>query len=126
MSAPRPVPHVLLVEDDPAVCDATRLLLTAGGCRVSTAADARSAERIALADGVDAVVTDYFLEGDLSGAQRGDRLRRVSGGPLQAIRITGDPGTAARELRADDHTRLLSKPVRAEEFLAVLHELLGD
>ena len=126
MTPRHPRPHVLLVEDDPAVRDATRLLLTAGGCRVSTAADAKSAERIALADdGIDAVVTDHFLEGDLSGAQMVDRLRRLCSAPLKAIMLTGDPAAAARELRGDEHTRLMSKPVRAEEFLAVLHELLS-
>jgi DNA-binding NtrC family response regulator len=120
----RSVPHVLLVEDDPAVSDATRMLLTAGGCRVSTATGAHEAERIAADGGIDAVVTDYFIEGDCSGAQMVDRLRGQYG-TLKAIMITGDPGAAARELRRDPNTRLLSKPVRAEEFLSVLHELLG-
>jgi DNA-binding NtrC family response regulator len=121
----RPVPHILLVEDDPAVSDATRMLLMAGGCRVSTAAGAHEAERIAAAGGIDAVVTDYLLEGDCSGVQMVDRLRHRCGA-LKAIMITGDPSAAARELRRDQHTRLLSKPVRAEEFLSVLRELLDD
>jgi CheY-like chemotaxis protein len=125
MTVTRPVPHILLLEDDPAVCDATRLLLAAGGCRVSTAADAGAAEDIA-AGGIDAVVADYFLAGDHSGAQILDRLRRICGHTLKAIMITGDPAAAARELRRDHRTRLLSKPVRAEEFLAVLQELLKD
>jgi CheY-like chemotaxis protein len=122
----RPVPHILLVEDDPAVCDATRMLLAAGGCRVSTAADAGEAVRIVGADGgIDAVVTDYHLQGDCTGAQMVAQLRTACGGTLKVIMITGDVGAAVRELPRDGSTRLLSKPVRAEEFLAVLHELLA-
>jgi CheY-like chemotaxis protein len=118
----RSVPHILLVEDDPAVSDATRMLLAASGCRVSTATGAPEAERIAADGGIDVVVTDYFLEGDCSGAQMVDRLRRRCA--LKVIMLTGDPAAAARELRRDPHTRLLSKPVRAEEFLSILRELL--
>jgi DNA-binding NtrC family response regulator len=125
VTVPRPLPHILLVDDDPAVRDATRLLLAAGGFRVSVATDAETAERIVVADGIDAVVTDYFLANDCSGAQVVDRLRRVCGHGLKAIMVTGDPVAAARELRRDGAIRLLSKPVQAEEFLAVLNELLG-
>jgi PAS domain S-box-containing protein len=117
--------HVLLVEDDPAVRNATRMLLRVEGYRVSTAASLREAlERARESDDIDLVLTDYHLQGDDTGPQVIASLREALGPTLKAILVTGDTSAAIRELSSDTHLRLASKPVNAEELLGALKSLL--
>jgi two-component system, sensor histidine kinase len=124
----RPVsgPQVLLVEDDPAVRDATRMLLKVEGYRVLTAgslaeAQARAAENPQL----DLLVTDYHLSNDETGIQVIAALREAVGRHLKAVLITGDTSAAVKELRRDERLRLASKPIHAEELLRLLKSLLA-
>jgi two-component system, sensor histidine kinase len=117
--------HVLLVEDDPAVRNATRMLLRVEGYRVSTAASLREAlERARDSHGIDLVLTDYHLQGDDTGVQVIMALREALGPTLKAILVTGDTSSAIRDLSGDTHLRLASKPVNAEELLGVMKSLL--
>ena len=52
------------------------------------------------------------------------RLREERGVALKVILITGDTSSAIRDLAHDRHLRMLSKPVRAEEFLRLASDLL--
>jgi two-component system CheB/CheR fusion protein len=119
-------PQILLVEDDPAVRDATRMLLKVEGYRVLTAsgleeARARASEHPQL----DLLVTDYHLSDGETGTQVIIALRESLGKPLKAVLITGDTSSAVKELQADELLRLARKPIRAEELLTLLKSLLA-
>ena len=43
---------------------------------------------------------------------------------MKAVLITGDTSSAVKELPRDPHLRIASKPVKADELLALLGELL--
>jgi PAS domain S-box-containing protein len=120
-------PRILLVEDDPAVREATRMLLKVEGYRVtavSTLAEAlRSAQEIR---GFDLLVTDYHLGGGETGTQVISRLRESLGAPLKAVLITGDTSSAIKEIAFDPHLRVASKPVKANELLTLLGTLLSS
>ena len=45
---------------------------------------------------------------------------------LPTVLITGDTSSAVKELRHDDNVRMASKPINADELLALLRELLGS
>jgi PAS domain S-box-containing protein len=118
--------HVLLVEDDPAVRKATAMLLKVEGYRVTQAgslAEARKAVR-ELQD-IDVVVTDYHLTAGETGIQVIAAARDSRGASLKAVLVTGDTSSAVRDLSCDSHLRIASKPINADELLALMKALLG-
>ncbi|HVW70505.1 MAG TPA: response regulator [Steroidobacteraceae bacterium] len=117
--------HVLLVEDDPSVRDATRMLLKVEGYRVTAVASVGEALQAARqGDRIDLLVTDYHLSDGETGTQVISALRDTMGTALKAVLITGDTSSAIRDLPTSLHLRTASKPVKAEELLALLRELL--
>jgi len=117
---------ILLVEDDPAVRNATRMLLKVEGYRViavSTLTEALLATREN--PGFDLLVTDYHLANGETGIQVIARLRETRSVPLRAVLITGDTSSAIKEMTSDSDLRIASKPVKADELLSILETLLG-
>jgi PAS domain S-box-containing protein len=119
-------PQILLVEDDPAVRNATRMLLKVEGYRVLTASTLAEAGSVAAAHPLlDLLITDYHLSNGETGTQVISRLREQLGKPLKAVLITGDTSSAVKELQRDERLRLASKPIHAEELLSLLKSLLA-
>lgn len=119
-------PQVLLVEDDPAVRDATRMLLKVEGYRVLTAGSLAEARSLAgQHPQLHLLVTDYHLSNGETGTQVIAALREDLGQHLKVVLITGDTSSAIRELLHDERLRLARKPIRAEELLSLLKSLLG-
>jgi len=125
VSATRSVkPRVMLVEDDPGVRDATRMLLSVEGYRVAAVASLAEALRNAQEEGApDLLITDYHLRDGELGTQVIAALRASLGADLRSVLITGDTSTAIKQLRDDPHLRIASKPINAEELLALLAAL---
>jgi two-component system, sensor histidine kinase len=122
---PEAAPHVLLVEDDPAVRNATRMLLKVEGYRVLTAASLAEARTLAAAHPqLELLVTDYHLSNGETGTQVIDTLRASLGQRLKAVLITGDTSSALKDVQRDERLRLARKPIRAEELLGLLKALL--
>jgi PAS domain S-box-containing protein len=122
---PQRAARILLVEDEPGVRLATRLLLETEGYVVVTAASrAEALAGLAPADDVDALVTDYHLEGNATGLDVITALRASLGRRLPAVLVTGDTSTAMRKVKNESQLRVASKPIDAEELLTMLRELL--
>ncbi len=118
--------HVLLVEDDRSVRDATRMLLRVEGFRVSAVSSFAEAQQSARENpDIDLLVTDYHLGGSETGTQVLACLREQLARPLKAVLITGDTSSAVREMSVDDWVRVASKPIKADELLAMIRELLA-
>ena len=118
--------RVLLVEDDLAVRDATRLLLKVEGYHVTAVASLTEAMRAArAAEGVDLLVTDYHLQDGETGTQVIAAIREALQAPLKAVLLTGDTSNAIKELPRDPSLRIASKPIRAEELLTIIRGLLA-
>jgi PAS domain S-box-containing protein len=117
--------HVLLVEDDLGVRDATRMLLRVEGYRVTAVATVSEALQTARDDAaLDLVLTDYHLGSGETGTHVITALREHLGRPLKAVLMTGDTSIAMRELPLDTNLRVASKPIKAEELLGMLRALL--
>ena len=114
--------RVLLVEDDPAVRDATRMLLSMEGYTVTAVSSLEEAID-ALPAGVDLLITDYHLPDGHTGIQVIKALRGALGRPLKAVLITADTSRAIRELPDDPHLKVASKPLKAEEMLTLMDTL---
>jgi DNA-binding NtrC family response regulator len=118
--------HVLVVDDDPGVLNATRMLLKVEGFRVSTADSLEEAIRVSSEQSdIALLVTDYHLSDGELGTHVIEAVRRVIGATLKAVLITGDTSPAIKEAVRDDRVRLASKPINADEFLSVLDTLLA-
>ncbi|MBW4050701.1 MAG: response regulator [Proteobacteria bacterium] len=116
---------ILLVEDDPDVRNATRMLLRTEGYRVTAAASVAEAVRSLQENRrTDLLVTDFHLAGGETGVQVISRLREELGATLKAVLITGDTSSAIKELAHDPNLRIVSKPVQAEAFLELVRVLL--
>jgi signal transduction histidine kinase len=119
---------VLVIDDDERVLESMRGLLHGWGCRVVTA-DSGVAALSALADhgeGPDLIVSDYRLANGSTGITAIEQVRRVVGGSIPAILVTGD--TAPERLRDASASgfQLLHKPVPPMTLRALLSRLLGD
>jgi len=117
--------RVLFIEDDTSVRNATRMLLKVEGYRVTAAATLTEAIQAARSgEGFDLIISDYHLRDGETGSQVIDAVREVLGAHLKAILLTGDTSSAIRELPQDSRLRIASKPIRAEELLALMKALL--
>jgi two-component system, sensor histidine kinase len=118
--------HVLLVEDDASVRNATRLLLKSEGYVVTVASTLTEAlERGTAMPKLDMLVTDYHLPNSETGLQVIAALRERRGEVIRAVLITGDTSSAVHELTLDSNVRIASKPIRAEELIDMLKALLA-
>ena len=125
-AAPRVAPRILLVDDDPAVRNATAMLLRVEGCQVITAATVEETVRCVREDPrVDLVVTDYHLNDGETGLDVIAAVHGILGRRCKAILISGDTSSTLQELPTDDRIQLASKPIKADTFLAMVHEMLG-
>lgn len=107
--------HVLLVEDEPSVRSALRMLLKVEGYQVTAAATRTEAlQRVAERECADVLVTDYHLDNHETGLQVIEALREALDTLLPAILLTGDTSSAMRDLPADPRRWLVSKPANAD------------
>ena len=116
--------RVLLVEDDPGVRDATRMLLAVEGYRVTAVSSKSEALRRVREEGTpDLLITDYHLADGELGTQVISALREGSGTDLKAVLVTGDTSALIKQMSCDPHLRIASKPINAEELLDLLRSL---
>ena len=123
--SPQGWPRVLLVEDDPGVRDATRMLLSVEGYRVRAVGSLAEALHSAREDGApDLLITDYHLRDGELGTQVIAALRDNLHAEVRAVLVTGDTSNVVKHLPNDPRLRIASKPIDAEQLLAVLKDLL--
>jgi CheY-like chemotaxis protein/two-component sensor histidine kinase len=116
---------VLLVEDEPLLLEASRLLLEAEGYRVLGAGDGVSALEIfeAKHDAIDVVVADVGLPG-LGGWQTFLRMKVIDPG-VSAILTSGFlPASRRAEYSASGVKASIRKPYSAEELLRRIGDVL--
>jgi signal transduction histidine kinase len=120
VSAGGTAPRVLLVEDDPDVRAARRMLLESEGYRVEAVASLEQAlEAARRAGSFDAIVTDDPLPIE--------PLAALLGRPLKGVLVTDDPPrTGNALLRSDVTMRVTRGALRAEDLLLPLRELIGE
>lgn len=118
--------RVLLVEDDMAVRDATRLLLKIEGYQVVAVGSLPEAlERARSAEGIDLLVTDYHLGDGQTGLEVIAAVRDTLKTPVRSVLMTGDAPSAIRDLPRDPYFRIAAKPIRAAELMTLLRGLLA-
>jgi two-component system nitrogen regulation response regulator NtrX len=116
--------RILVVDDDPGIRDALRMILEYEGYQVLTASDGKTALASLDADTVDAVLLDIKMPG-MDGLETLDRIvEREGAPPVLMISGHGDIATAVEATRrgASD---FLEKPPERERILVSLHNALS-
>ncbi len=121
------IARILIIDDEPAVRRALRTQLERAGYQVTEAPDGRAGLELHAADPADLIITDLFMP-DFDGIETIRELRRVAGG-VKVIVVSGGDSSGrlsmlgdARLLGAD---RAFSKPVKPEELLKAIGEMIG-
>lgn len=117
--------RVLVIDDDAQVCAAMCQLLGSWGCHCQAVESISAALEAARTEPPEAVISDWRLRQNETGAQAIAALREALGPTLPALLITGD--TAPERLRQarDSGIPLLHKPLQPEMLRQQLLELLG-
>ncbi len=113
---------IVLIDDEHAVLEGMRALLTDWGCRLILADSIESAlTQLKTADAVpDLLIADYRLRDDATGIEALARLQTEYGAGIPGILITGDTSPdRLREAKASGYY-ILHKPVRAPKLRTLL------
>lgn len=117
--------RLILLEDNDSVRMATELFLSLEGFETRSAATLAEAER--LLAGIrpgDIFITDYHLDGKLTGLDVLNQLRIERGSDVPAIVLSGDLQSMMRVAKTPiPRCRFLSKPVDTKSLLAAIAEL---
>jgi DNA-binding response OmpR family regulator len=113
---------LLLIEDDAALSETLRFMLTKKGFQVEIANDAITGLQKAYAVKPDAIILDVMLP-DMDGWQTCSRFREMSDVPIIMLTALGSEKDVVKGLNlgADDY---IVKPVTAEELAARVNALL--
>lgn len=109
--------HVLLVDDEPAICKALSLALTRAGFRVSTALSGETATSVVRAEHVDILVLDLRIPD-----MRGDTFFELAAALQPHLRsrtlfTTGDITERAQELIEACRCPMLRKPFDLKDLI---------
>ncbi|MDF2813571.1 MAG: hybrid sensor histidine kinase/response regulator, partial [Microvirga sp.] len=113
--------RVLVVDNEPAILEGMRLLLSGWGCEVWVAADLDGAQEAIRThkSAPDVIIADYHLdEGD--GLDLIRILRWKTEVTTPAILVTADRTPTVRDAAAEMHVHVLNKPLKPAALRALL------
>lgn len=114
---------VLFVDDDPAIVDATSMLLQVAGVRVFSAFSGDEAlAHITAGVRPDMLVSDYRLP-VYDGVEVVRRVRRAVGDDLPTVLMTGDTSLQAIESAKLTNCTVLHKPVDTDHLISLIESL---
>jgi two-component system cell cycle sensor histidine kinase/response regulator CckA len=116
---------ILVVEDEPLLCELVGQTLKRHGYKVTTAGDGGAATHLARANPPDLVITDVVMPG-MSGVEVVSLLReRIPG--LRAVFMSGYTENAiVHRGELDSDVVLLAKPFTSRELLSVIRSTLDS
>ena len=118
---------ILAIDDEPDILEGIEASLTQQGYRVLTGCTVHEAVTACLEAKTvpDVILSDYRLEGNMTGIEAIERVRASLGGPIPAILLTGD--TAPEILRQTQASGfpLLHKPLPVNDLRAAIINVLS-
>ena len=124
-----PAVRILVIDDESAILNATKLLLSDWGCNDIILADCAAAALAALAQDnlpPQVILADYRLRNNQTGVQAIQQIQAHFATSIPAIIITGDTAPERlREAQASGH-HLLHKPLAPAQLRALLRHILVE
>jgi signal transduction histidine kinase/CheY-like chemotaxis protein len=115
---------VVAIDDDPALLEGTRGLLTRWGCRVVVASSRSEASELLAGAPPDLIISDLHLSGGETGVEAIDGLRQELGESIPGFVITGDISVGQAGKVGAKRYPLLHKPVTPMALRAMMSALL--
>jgi two-component system CheB/CheR fusion protein len=118
--------EILVIEDDPEMSDLLAVVLAEEGYRTSTAPDGITALDLVARGAVhpDLLLADFNLPNGMNGIQTTVKLREALRREIPVVILTGDISTSTlRDIALRDYVKL-NKPVKPQELLGAIKELL--
>jgi signal transduction histidine kinase/CheY-like chemotaxis protein len=117
---------VLFVDDDPAIVDATMLMMEGAGFAVRTAFSGDEAlAHINKGVKPDILVSDFHLPG-YNGAEVVRRVRQLTRENLPGLIMTGDTSTDEIQDENLSYCKILQKPVNPDHFIKLIRNTQDD
>jgi len=116
--------HVLCLDNEPAILDGMRALLTRWGLSCDVAATSREARALVLERRPDLLLVDYHLDDDEDGLDALQALRAACSPPPPAALITADTSSELAERARALGVPLLRKPVKPAALRALVSQLV--
>ena len=116
--------HILIVDDEPLICDAVKMILQLDGHRVDSASSGAQALDLFEPDKFDIVITDFFMP-----AMTGDKLAEAikTRAPAQRVMmLTAYPEKLRRERVLTDVDLMLGKPFEMEALREAISKCLAS
>ncbi len=110
--------HVLVVDDEPMVCELVERILTDAGHRVRTTLDPREAIRAVTEESYDLLITDRSMP-----LMSGEDLAAAVKAARPSMRVLLVTGSGSDEIVADNIDSFLTKPFVPDTLLSELVEL---
>jgi len=116
--------RVLLIDDDPAVLDSTRLFLEVCGFLVDavTSGPDALAHLSMSSDYPDIIVADYLLPDGDTGDQVINHVRSEAGREIPAILVTGDIASTSTDHLELENCQILFKPVDPDDLVRLINQ----
>jgi len=113
--------HVLVIDNEPAILEGMRLLLSGWGCDIWTASDLETAHQVLRSHKAlpDVIIADYHLD-DTDGLELIKALRWKTQVDTPAVLVTADRTPAVRDAAAAMHVHVLNKPLKPAALRALL------
>jgi CheY-like chemotaxis protein len=113
--------RVLTIDNEPAILEGMRTLLTTWGCDVLTAPNLATAVEVMRAENLspEVLIADYHLD-DGDGLAAIEALRGTLDAALPAVLVTADRTPAVRDSAAAIGVHVLNKPVKPAALRALL------
>jgi PAS domain S-box-containing protein len=115
--------RVLVIDDEPAVADATRMLLETEGFDVDVAGSGNEARASTARRLPDVIVSDYHLRGGETGATVVAAVCASLGRSIPVVFVTGDTGRSVPQ-EIPDHSEFLTKPLTSDALLKAMHRVV--
>lgn len=111
-----PKRRILVIDDEPDMCDLMEEALSSVGYDVSTVEDGATAVELAKGEAFDLAITDQRMPG-MSGIDTLSRLKQIDPDLPVIVLASYVSDEAARRLREDGAARIVDKPVSLADLL---------
>jgi len=117
---------ILVIEDEKDIREGMVLLLKQWGANVTTASGADEVNQLISAGFCpDAIISDYRLPGEMTGAQLVEQFRASSALNIPAMLITGDTAPERINEARDSGLLLMHKPIKPAKLRIALTRILS-